>query len=387
MFRQEYIEEVRQNLFVLNENKKKVIYLQKRLDDINKRLAELESLLEKALATASGSGETKDGSPSSVLTKERAQVILVEEAMRAIRGTEFVEAVYREGLLAAILLPATITFSIVREGAPNIKINLKETAGTTRDYANAVRKARKDLGVGKTRRVSKKRFEREGLSMASWFWKEKYYGPAHGKTIPQPIYKKEETPTGRKRKQRNYNEDAYKAAYERTLLSRASFFGKGLAPWWQLLDRGNPSAWSGGKDSIHEPYPTNSATNFVQKAHTRMKAESYKSGVDTGALDTSNQLKAVNQLFDAKKALEDAIKYIEGILANIAQRPLKQEDVIDVISRQLGIRLAKADKVKLQRLVDDITIGAPVPNRIRLGGGVRVGTTNIRKLLRSRGGR
>ncbi len=390
MFRKEYIDDVRQNLQTLNDNKKKVIFLQKRLADLEKRKAEIDKFLELAQRAYMSSGEDRD---ATMFTKGMAAKILAEEAMIAISGTEFDLPEFRTGLLTAIFLPQTITFGLRKSNevldANAIQINLKQTAGRISDYASAVRRARKILGVGQSRRVGKGRFSRGGVSMATWFWREKYYGPAReGKTIPQPIYKEKKTPTGRTRKKRNYNTEQYKENYFKTIATRISLFGDNLAPWWQLLDRGNPAGFTGAKEGEHDLYPQNKATNFVQKALTRMRREAQKNrGVNYADLNESDQLKAINDLFTARSAIESAIEYIQSILDNIDRAPLKRETVLEEIERRLGLRLAKADKTKVERIIADFELQAKVPERIRLGGGVRIRTIEIQRILRARGGR
>lgn len=119
MFRNDYIDEVRQNLFTLKENKKKVIYLTKRYADIMKRIEEIDKIIgQLENAVYYGAQGKKVESSSSMLTKQRAEEILVEEAMTAIRKTEFDIPIYREGLIAAILSLKTILFSIGKEGTP-----------------------------------------------------------------------------------------------------------------------------------------------------------------------------------------------------------------------------------------------------------------------------
>lgn len=386
MFRNEYINEIRQTINYLREKQQSLTYALAQREELQRLLDRVETQISKLSQRIEKTKETRGDKTKLNSALDLAIKILTEHGATALQtatGKEFDMEIYTTPFFQALSDPKIFNIKFnTKTGAYSVKINLGLVAGRARDYATAVKAARTGT-IGQSRNVKAKR---NGIPLASWFWREKYYGPAReDKEIPQPKYITRLTPTGKKKKPRVYNTQAYKDKYFATIAARAAAFGENKAPWWEILNYGyvrfKPLFKDGNVDQV--PYPTPKATRFVERAEEKIREKLNSSKSETKLNDEMHDLQV------SKKKLIEAINYTNEVIYRLQNLPDDVNDrpdrelVQSLIERQLGARLSRADRNKIEALVTDLQLGVAKP-RTYLGNDVRVGTLNIQRILRSR---
>jgi hypothetical protein len=302
-------------------------------------------------------------------TQYRAPKILLDEAMQAVKQTkEFDLPLFTERLSKAILDPKTIELSINKYDHLSVKINLKTTAGTTKEYLTAVKIANQALGLGKSKGQKKTAPGKgTGKDLPSWFWQEKYYSPAREGTSV-PIRTKSRGKGIRNRPAQDLTE-RYKKKYFLTIETRVSYFTK-PAPFWEIINNGTPKGKGSG-----EPYPVFGPTNFVSKAIKRMQDtfERFK------RLETELERDLAHSFID----LQHKMEYIHKLIHQYS----KPEDLLEkTITERFKNRFPNADPAKVNALIEKLLAGEEVANRVEVtrhgsGGRAQIRTKSLRALV------
>lgn len=308
---------------------------------------------------------TAQGRAFNVVSKIAAER-LYENTLEAIKGTEYDYPGLGERLLDVIRNnDKVITIEPIGNSA-RIRIHLDETAGTLEEYANAVKAAKEELGVGKAPEPA-----------ASQMWAEKIYGVAREGVI---VGKRKKPKAGRGRGSRVSVEDwtdRYKGKYERTIEARIRNFKK-PAPWWSLLNNGNHS----GRIGPGDPYPITGPTRFVSKTVlelTDLYKDTYSTKFREADATAQDSIKwAKDRISDAERAVRLIRKYIADFDSEGYERA--NELVREQLERFSDDRLRRADPEKLIKLAQDLANGIKVGRR-RLGNDVRLRTVQIERAL------
>lgn len=180
--------------------------------------------------------------------------ILYESLKLALQmNKEYDHPFFKTGLISALNDPKTIIFVASGNRSAIVHINLNETAGSTADYAKAVKAVREMMLKGRKLVTSGE--------VASVFWAEKFYKPARegGKVTRRRF----------NRKTREYEKRDVTAEqiekYWNTMKARLAAAGK-PAPYWEIIDKGMAAMTGGGT-----PYPVPTPTNFVGRAEQQIK--------------------------------------------------------------------------------------------------------------------
>jgi hypothetical protein len=246
---------------------------------------------------------------------------------------EFKDSVFTDRIVEIITDKNPIVLE--RDGnSIRVRIEMEQVAGNLEDYSSGILYARNILS--QERKTDKK----ITALQASNYWKNIIYLP------------KEEP-------------------YNTTIQLRLESFGQ-LAPYWKLIEEGVPQPLSAGYGGF--PYPTSAPARFV-------------------AISTEEISIIANQLFQEKvyernNTTRNAIRYYErdneelNILAEDILRALEQWIEVGTpdkyqtargrLKERLGERVNAADPKKLNALINQLAAGEEVPNRIRIGGGVRI---------------
>lgn len=383
MFGNQYIQEIDYDLQFYAGTIETLVYLQRK----EQQLIQIKERLDELIYDAQDDQIAVDN------VRTMATRTLKNYALQAIRRTkEFNQPLWINRLMSAIDDPRTINIRY-DSSTKNIKItiDLDRTAGTLDDYAQAVTRAREDLHIGPGRGVPM------SPEMASYMWKEKYYGPAReGKEIPQP--KRKERTSKRKERsdkkdRREYDTEKYIQAYARTMRLRASYFQK-PAPFWMLINYGTTplaSDWGGTE------YPNIPPQNFVERALKDMR-KTY-----TYTLDDQNE--RIKELRERKIPLEKALRYIRYYIKKVelevekiekrrGSRHLSSETrsagtkefTLQQVKQALGERFGYADSTKILDIVNAMSQGEEVPERVSLskagsGRSVRMRTKQLYKIV------
>jgi len=190
--------------------------------------------------------------------------LLYESLKAALKvNREFNHPFFKVGLISALNNPATIRVVPTSGSAITVMINLDETAGSIQEYANAIKAVRTRMRKMAQNHELSPQEELDELSQRDKFWEEKFYKPARqGGTVKRRKYN---------RKTKKYTTidktSEQIAKYWNTLKARQAAWGK-PAPYWELIDKGQSVMDGAGK-----PYPIPKATNFVNKAKSKIMAE------------------------------------------------------------------------------------------------------------------
>jgi len=253
---------------------------------------------------------------------------------------------------------------------------MAKAAGDLKEYAQAVKKANKQLGItGKTRGKTKKKLgEGSGQELSSLLWAHKIYGvDREGRQVMKERRKK-----GKVVGVDNITE-RYKGKYTATIQARIANFTK-PAPWWKLLNDGNLNVRLPKSQGV--PYPTFPATRFVQKSASAIRVLAqgiFKDKIDELSADYQRKLNDTRlrytTLYTLLGELLDFLDKIEGPF-KIALEKLKE---------YLGKKVEVADRKRLEYLARELSQGKVVNPRsgIRLGREVRIRTIQLERQIRA----
>ena len=270
-------------------------------------------------------GITEDNALEKTIAE--APKILWREAKLAVKiNTEFNNEIFLRPLKTAIDNSQTYTIIPFKNGTIKVKFNLNETAGSLSDYGNAIKKIRETLGT------------KSGAEIASHFWSEKFYGAAReGK----PALVKR----GKGKDRKTVDQSGkFARKYWNTMRQRMSVAGK-LAPWWQILDKGEmpiPSAHRKGGEGT--AYPSNSTTEFTNKAQLAIK-EFYLNQISKVKTTTKIDTTTIDKLM---VEIKEAIKYIDSIIRDINKKAL--DPSAELLTR-VEKYMDRVNETKLERLL------------------------------------
>lgn len=305
-------------------------------------------------------------------TRLEAPKILMTEIRRAAEvNTEFNRPFFLDKLKEAVYNPETITIvpSEYFYGQLSVLINLNLTAGTLHDYAQGIMKVREELGT------------RSAEAIASHFWAEKFYGAAReGKKVT--------VKRGRGKERKDVDQTSKFAwKYWESIRKRIEYSGK-VAPFWEILNNGTTPLDS---DRGGTAYPINVPTNFVERAEDAIR-QFYSNIVMTDQESGITDLEAIERLL---ADLEGAINYIRELQDRLFETystgtPIEpttinqgfEESPLDIASevlKRIGERIDRANREQVQKLIDALDRGERLPERISLGGGVRIRTIALQK--------
>lgn len=282
---------------------------------------------------------------------DKAIIILQEEAGKALSSSkEFSYPPFANGLRKAIMDGGDGI--ILKKRGQNITtaVDMNRICGSINEYASAVKLARKELKIGKITSLNP--------DIGSYIWWEKIYGVFEGKSITKKNKEGKAVDITRR----------YQGKYERTISSRIGFF-KSLAPWWQLLDKGN--AGPSFPDSGGFPTPEQSPTNFVRKSEWRINSELY-------AIYETNlnkiRIKIQNKIDIHTKEIEFWQTELDKITGGV------EDDRFKVARTELRSRVRNwqtVDFEKFEIIVTRLAMG----ERINPQSGVRLGRGNRIRVL------
>jgi hypothetical protein len=309
--------------------------------------------LEEEYSELKESG-TGDSSIDTALetTVNKANMILLEKMEEAIvRNQEFSAGPFLDRLTAVCLNPDSIAITPVGDNDVFVEILLDETAGSLADYADGIEAVRGDLNAEKRVETSR--------SMASHFWREKFYAPAReGGKVTRRKWNRET---------KSYDEidktDEQRAKYWTTIDARLVASGK-LAPFWEILDQGTTPLAS--DDDGTTPYPRNSRTNFTGKAVQAIRNffKDQLKGIKTGTKGSLTKIReAIDSIEEGLTSIDDQIEMWED----------EDMEFIDVVAERLGDELEDMDKSKIpetEKLIQKYRESRQT--RFRIGGGKRV---------------
>jgi hypothetical protein len=268
-----------------------------------------------------------------------ANKTLVRNLKKAIKmNREFDTPAFSDNLVAACMNPNTLRITS-RGSTVLVRILLNETAGSTEDWAGAVKSMRDSLKAekGKVLRTP---------DVASRAWKNLLYKPAREGTKVTARYQDKR---GRWRKRDVTDENI--ARYWSTISKRMSASGK-LAPYWEILDKG--SSIMGGSGT---PYPENKPTRFVDNTITELETIlSIQVLLKLAAI--SNQIKVVTEeKVQVARALADIMAEIERVsFGNVSTEEKIQLFILKVTAWEQKHGL-QASKVKMARVIEALRNG------------------------------
>jgi len=157
---------------------------------------------------------------------------------------------FKAGIMEAINDDRVIIFKY-ESGRVYTIVQMNLVAGRLSDYAAAVEKARATLERGGAK----------DMGMASRFWKNIIYRQAR-----EGLKVKQRRTKGQKGRTPSRVKEG-KNLYRMTIKERLSNC-IGLAPWWELLDKGNTG--TDFPDRGGTPYPSSPPTRFVEKTEAKL---------------------------------------------------------------------------------------------------------------------
>jgi hypothetical protein len=264
---------------------------------------------------------------------ELAPTVLSEEIIKAAESTdEYNNSQLLTPLLTAAESLDNFEFFENRNGwasSISCEVNLDRSAGSIEQWAAAVTYVRNTILHSKNK---------DGMR-ASKYWQTKVYG-----TPLQQV----------------------------TLADRFAAAGA-IAPYWELLDKGNMNVGMSSDWPESYAYPTNSKTNFTGKTATRLKS-----------LFRSEMLAQKEALTQQTQNLEQDISQLESYIDQLSEliqllNELDLEKIKDIIRYYDSIG-KKIDPIKLIRAVRETAAGIEERYRFELAPskGIRVRATRGR---------
>jgi hypothetical protein len=315
-------DDIRAELKDIRESANDVILRINRITRIQNNLDYKLQRLQREYAEVS---EESDTPPSNIdalnAVREVANSVLLEELHKAVLiNTEFDTSIFLERLESVCSNPRSIDIQLSGNQLL-VNIRLNETAGTLEDYANAIKATRDNLPNS----------SKSSASMASHFWKEKFYRPAREGTT---VYRRKYNKATKEYEKRDVTEEQV-AKYWSTIQARLSASGK-TAPFWEILDQGTPSMSS---DEGGSAYPKNSRTDFTGKTISRLKRIFAENKVSQR--DFSKELNEIKKDIDN---ISELMQEAQDLSDELSQAAL---DVQETLAKRLEDEYTKIDRDKI----------------------------------------
>jgi hypothetical protein len=260
------------------------------------------------------------------LLEDGAQDILISNVMRAIETSEeFKKDILASRLLAAAKSPGIIDLIFRGSGwERSVVVNQRwdEIAGSLSDWAAAVDAVREENDWGPYA-------EKAQPQRASNFWRNIIYG----------------------------REDYLSTMEQR--IDAADVGGGGIAPFWELLDKGNSigmaSDWGG------KPYPKNMPTNFVDDTATEIQ-RNYRQILSESKVahseDVANISASINEIKNLSDDITNKIRELEQVIDT--------EDLLKKVADRLERDVSELSLDKLLKFMRDFESGYYAYERVEL---------------------
>lgn len=344
-----YRKDVERTIKQLHDFEDTVRYIDEQIEHVRSQIAEITEQLKTV--------NEQGGQTGKPPTFQEAAEILKEEALRAIEETkEFDLPIFRNGLITAIEKPETFEYTVDDLGIIRVRIHLDLTAGTRREYMQAVKTVREELKLGATTGKTKQKGKTYGSDLASHMWREKYYGTAREGKVIEPGKKKDGTP-------RTNRTPSFIAKYHKTIEMRVAAFTH-LAPFWEIVDQGTAGGGEddeGGEEGSGKPYPVFQGRHFVDRAKARIEKLAFEGGA-AGDSDISKKL------HEANEELKEKLKYLTDLAESYREQDATKV-VTDVVQARMKIKekFDNVDDVKLEKLVNDLIAGIETREKVDIG--------------------
>lgn len=314
------------------------------LRTLNGARTRLRNALEKAnlaLKDAAKGGDRYFAQQRSSIQKESLSIVkglLKFELLNSIlTNHEFDEPVYKEVLDKAIRRDETYTFVKVGsgfQGTLKVRINLNKTAGRLQSWASGIKKYRKILEEEKEkkRRQAAKKKGKQRIRRIP-------YNPIKASKAWRRIFSQRAPTSGE---------------FFDTISSRLELSGA-EAPFWQIIDQGEPLAMSSNRGGF--PTPTPQPTHFVK-----------------------NTEKLANEYLD-RQVIASRAKYIEEIqeLRDIVDKETLRLEKLDGMAEAIRLDIKDVRKLERQLQVENVDRNrSKLENAVQL---IRQGVLTTGRLL------
>jgi len=314
-----------------------------RIEDISDQISELE------METESGRIPSSLSSRIEMDVREEAPHILKRNAIIAIEITdEFNTPDFIADITTAIFEPETFITSIDTYGHLSISIDLEATAGTIEDYARGILSARSYFPM--TLDAKK----------ASLIWSLIYRAGREGATIYTTYGK------GGPREHTADRTAYFVRYYERTMSLRQSTMSGGLAPWWNIVDKGTSLEMSSNRGGT--AYPKFAGRNFVETSEQQIR--NYAEDVSTNTIGEYFDT-LTNRVIEYKRLIEQYQEAIDIIASIDLSRPeIAKRFILEQVRKyNSSDKIERIDQNTLDEIANEIAAGTIDTLRRRLGAG------------------
>lgn len=338
------------------------------LISLRQKLFERSLKIDKDITATNEQIINKDRKTSALyralaFNSENAAIILEKNTSTALKiVSEYNHPFFEPGLLQAIKTPDIISAKLQGDEII-VDINMNRAAGSIDNYANAVKLARKALGVsGKINPI-----------VASRFWFRNIYSPTRlGTKVTE------------KRKNRTTGETTtvditakYIGKYDEMMLARLSrFVAAKPAPWWSLLENGNAvTRMSSDIGGVGLPY--NPPTHFVETSKRQIQEilkGSYRTELQKELQPFQKKLRKLEL---RKRQNEEDRLLVNELLAGGGKT--KREAALEKIRQRLRERYAdtQADYKRIEKIIDRLAAGERIEEKVAVGRNVRIRVLQI----------